>query len=191
MYRLYSAAIALLALLYLPVFLVRKVWRAGYPLALRDRLGFVPVAPGPERFWVHAVSVGEVMAAVPLVHALRQRWPAVEVVVSTVTGTGAQVARARLPEAAVAFTFPVDLAGATRRAVRRVRPRCFIALDTELWPNLLRALAQAGVPAVLVDGRISDRSFGRYRRVRGLFRRVLENVALFAMQSEEDARRII
>jgi len=190
-YRLYSATIALLALLYLPVFLLRKVWRAGYPLALRDRLGFVPVAPGPERFWVHAVSVGEVMAAVPLVHALRQRWPAVEVVVSTVTGTGAQVARARLPEAAVAFTFPVDLAGATRRAVRRVRPRCFIALDTELWPNLLRALAQAGIPAVLVNGRISDRSFGRYRRVRGLFRRVLENVALFAMQSEEDARRII
>lgn len=191
MYRLYSLAIALLALLYLPAFLVRKVWRAGYPLALGERFGFVRLTPGPDRFWVHAVSVGEVMAAVPLVHALRQRWPAVEVVVSTVTGTGARVARARLPEAGAAFTFPLDLAGATRRAVRRIRPRCFIALDTELWPNLLHALADAGIPAVLANGRISDRSFGRYRRVRRLFRRVLEHVALFAMQSEEDARRII
>jgi len=190
-YLLYSLVLGVLTLAYLPVFLVRKVWGGGYPLALRERLGFVPVAPGPDRFWVHAVSVGEVMAAVPLVQALRARWPDTEVVVSTVTGTGDRVARARLPEAAATFAFPVDLAGATRRAVRRVRPRCFIALETELWPNLLRALAVAGVPAMLANGRISDRSYGRYRRVRGLFRRVLGHVVLFAMQSEEDARRII
>lgn len=191
MYRLYSVVLGVLALLYLPVFLVRKVWRAGYPLAVRERLGWVRLPPAPDRVWVHAVSVGEVMAAIPLVRALRTRWPDIEVVVSTVTATGAQVARARLPEAAHAFAFPLDLAGATRRAVRRVRPRCFIALETELWPNLLRALARAGVPAVLANGRISDRSYGRYRRVRRLFRRVLDHVRLFAMQSEEDARRIV
>ncbi len=191
MYLLYSLGLALLGLAYLPVFLVRKVWRGGYPLALAQRLGFVPVAPGPDRFWVHAVSVGEVMAAVPLVHALRRRWPDSEVVVSTVTATGDRVARARLQEAAAAFVFPLDFAFAARRAVRRVRPRCFIALETELWPNLLRALAAAGVPAVLANGRISDRSFRRYLRVRGLFRRVLDQVVLFAMQSDEDARRII
>jgi 3-deoxy-D-manno-octulosonic-acid transferase len=112
-------------------------------------------------------------------------------VVSTVTATGDRVARARLQEAAAAFVFPLDFAFAMRRAVRRVRPRCFIAVETELWPNLLRTLAAAGVPAVLANGRISDRSFRRYLRVRGLFRRVLEQVALFAMQSDEDARRII
>lgn len=190
-YRLYSVVLAILALAYLPVFLVRKVWRAGYPLALWERLGFVPVAPGGDRFWVHAVSVGEVMAAVPLVRALRARWPETEVVISTVTATGARVARARLPEAAAAFAFPLDLTGATRRALERVRPRCFIALETELWPNLLRTLATADIPAVLANGRISDRSYGRYRRVRFLFRRVLGHVALFAMQSAEDARRII
>jgi 3-deoxy-D-manno-octulosonic-acid transferase len=191
MYLLYSIALALLAVAYLPVFLVRKVWRGGYPLALGQRFGFVPLAPGPDRFWVHAVSVGEVMAAVPLVQALRHRWPATEVVISTVTATGARVARTRLADTAGAFVFPLDFASATRRAVRRVRPRCFVALETELWPNLLRALAEAGVPAVLANGRISDRSFRRYHRVRGLFRRVLEHVSLFAMQSEEDARRII
>ena len=194
MYRLYSLALALLALAYLPLFLVRKVWGAGYPVALRERLGFVRVPPASSprsRLWVHAVSVGEVMAAVPLVQALRMRWPAADVVVSTVTATGDRVARARLPESAATFTFPLDFPGAVRRTVARVEPACFIALETELWPNLLRALRRAGVPAVLANGRISDRSYGRYRRVRGLFRRVLDDVALFCMQSEEDARRII
>ncbi len=194
MYRLYSLALAILTALYLPAFLVRKVWGAGYPLAIRERLGFLrataPPAPGA-RFWVHAVSVGEVMAAVPLVQALRARWPAADVVVSTVTATGQQVARARLGGAATIVTFPLDFAGATRRAVRRVAPGCFVALETELWPNLLRALRRAGVPAALANGRISDRSFRRYRRVRRLFRRVLVDVAVFCMQSEEDARRII
>lgn len=191
MYLLYSLVLGLLGLTYLPVFVVRKVWRAGHPLALRQRLGGVPLRPGADRFWVHAVSVGEVVAAVPLVQALRQRWPDREVVVSTVTATGARMARTRLADARAAFAFPVDLAFATRRAVDRVRPRCFIALETELWPNLLRSLRRAGVPAVLANGRISDRSFRRYAWVRGLFRRVLDDVALFAMQSEEDARRII
>jgi 3-deoxy-D-manno-octulosonic-acid transferase len=193
MYRLYSLVLALLALGYLPLFLVRKVWGAGYPVALRERLGFSKVPPAPlpgSRFWVHAVSVGEVMAAVPLVQALRVRWPAADVVVSTVTATGEQVARARLADTSM-LTFPLDFAGAVRRTVERVRPACFIALETELWPNLLRALRQAGVPAVLANGRISDRSYRRYQLVRGLFRRVLDDVTLFCMQSEEDARRII
>ena len=191
MYLIYSLVLAVLGLAYLPVFLVRKVWGAGYPLALRERFGFVSLPKGGDRFWVHAVSVGEVTAAVPLVQALRSRWPGAEVVVSTVTATGSQVARARLPDAAAVFAFPVDLPGATRRAVRRVAPRCFIALETELWPNLLRALKRAGIPAALANGRISDRSYGRYRLARPLFRRVLEQVSVFAMQSDEDARRII
>jgi 3-deoxy-D-manno-octulosonic-acid transferase len=194
MYRIYSVILAVLALGYAPSFLVRKVWGAGYPVALRERLGFVRVPPPPlpgGRFWVHAVSVGEVMAAVPLVQALRARWPAGDIVVSTVTATGERVARARLGEAVAMLTFPLDFRGAARRAVRRVEPGCFIALETELWPNLLRALRLAGVPAVLANGRISDRSYRRYRLVRRLFRRVLDGVALFCMQSEEDARRII
>ena len=191
MYLIYSAVLRILALLYFPVFLVRKVWRAGYPLALGQRLGLVRLPPAGERFWIHAVSVGEVMAAVPLVQALRTRWPEVPVVVSTVTGTGQRVARARLGEAAAVFAFPLDFPGATRRAVRRVRPRCFVALETEIWPNLLRALARAGIPAALANGRISDRSYRRYCWVRPLFCRVLAQIGLFAMQSDEDARRII
>lgn len=194
MYWLYSLVLALLALGYLPLFLVRKVWGAGYPVALRERFGFVSVPPPPTpggRFWVHAVSVGEVMAAVPLVQALRVRWPAADIVVSTVTATGERVARARLQETASTITFPLDFGGAVRRAVRRVGPGCFIALETELWPNLLRAFRQAKIPAVLANGRISDRSYRRYKLVRPLFRRVLADMTFFCMQSEEDARRII
>ena len=194
MYPLYSVVLALLALGYLPLFLVRKVWGAGYPIALRERLGFLRVPPPPSprgRFWVHAVSVGEVMAAVPLVQALRARWPAADIVVSTVTATGERVARARLTEAAATVTFPLDFGRAVRRAVRRVDPGCFIALETELWPNLLRVLRRAKIPSVLANGRISDRSYRRYKLVRPLFRRVLEDMTLFCMQSEEDARRII
>src|SRR5262249_32077322 len=103
-YRLYGGLVAILALAYLPVFLVRKVWRAGARVALAERLGWVPLRPDRERLWIHAVSVGEVAAAVPLVRALRARWPELELVVSTVTGTGASVARTRLPEAALVFT---------------------------------------------------------------------------------------
>jgi 3-deoxy-D-manno-octulosonic-acid transferase len=194
MYRLYSVVLALLALGYLPLFLVRKVWGAGYPVALRERLGFVRVPPPPMpngRFWVHAVSVGEVMAAVPLVQGLRVRWPAADIVVSTVTATGERVARARLAKTAATLTFPLDFPGAVGRTVRRVEPGCFIALETELWPNLLRVLRRSKVPAVLANGRISDRSYRRYRLVRFPFRKVLDDVALFCMQSEEDARRII
>jgi 3-deoxy-D-manno-octulosonic-acid transferase len=131
------------------------------------------------------------MAAVPLVRALRARWPDTPVVLSTVTATGAEMARTRLGDVEATFVFPLDFASAVRRVLVRVRPRCFIALETELWPNVLRCLAETGVPAVLANGRISDRSFRRYGWVRPLFRRVLAHVALFAMQSEEDARRVV
>jgi 3-deoxy-D-manno-octulosonic-acid transferase len=127
---------------------------------------------------------------VPLVSALRARWPEAEIVLSTVTATGAAVARARLPGAAV-FTCPLDLPRPVRRALARVDPRALVVLETELWPNLFRALAGAGRPVAVVNGRISDRSYRRYRRVRALFGRVLRDVALFAMQSAEDARRVI
>ena len=190
MYWLYSRGLGLLALLWLPVFLVRKVWRAGHPLALAERLGWVPFRPGPPRLWLHAVSVGEVVAAVPLVHALRARWPGVEIVVSTVTATGAAVARTRLPGVGGVFTCPLDLPGSVRRALGRIEPRALVVLETELWPNLFRALARAGRPIAVVNARISDRSFRRYRRVRAVFRRVLENVTLFAAQSPEDGRRL-
>jgi 3-deoxy-D-manno-octulosonic-acid transferase len=178
-------------LAYLPAFLSRR-GRAGYPLHLAQRLGRLGEGLPPEpRCWIHAVSVGESAAAVPLVEGIRRRWPELGIVMSTTTPTGARIVRERLAGAAAHRYFPVDLPGPVGRALDATRPCFFIAIETELWPNFLRALARRRVPAMIANGRISDRSFRRYRWVRGLMRRVLADVTIFAMQTEEDARRII
>ena len=191
MYALYSAVLGVGLLAYLPVFLVRRR-RAGYRRDLAQRLGRLGDGLPPEpRCWVHAVSVGESAAAVPLVEGIRRRWPELGIVVSTITPTGARIVTDRLAGTAVHRYFPLDLPGPVRRALRDARPRFFIAIETELWPNFLRALARGRIPAMIANGRISDRSFRRYHRVRWLMRRVLGDVSVFAMQTEEDARRIV
>jgi 3-deoxy-D-manno-octulosonic-acid transferase len=191
MYALYSAVLGVGLLAYLPALLARRR-RAGYGRDLAQRLGRLGDAlPAEPRCWIHAVSVGESAAAVPLVEGIRQRWPELGIVVSTITPTGARIVGERLAGTATHRYFPIDLPGPVRRALDAARPRFFIAIETELWPNFLRALARRRIPAMIANGRISDRSFRRYRWVRGLMRRVLANVSVFAMQTEEDARRII
>ncbi len=191
MYALYSAVLGVGLLAYLPAFLARRRG-TGYGRDLAQRLGRVGDGLPPEpRCWIHAVSVGESAASVPLVEGIRQRWPELGVVVSTITPTGARIVAERLAGTAVHRYFPIDLPGPVRRALDAARPRFFIAIETELWPNFLRALARRRVPAMIANGRISDRSFRRYRWVRGLMRRVLADVSVFAMQTDEDARRVI
>ena len=176
----------------LPAFLLRRAGGGGVPELLRQRTGRLGDGLPPEpRCWVHAVSVGEAAAAVPLVEAIARRWPGLGIVVSTVTPTGARIVADRLRTIATHRYFPVDLPGAVGRALDAVRPRFFVAMETELWPNFLRAASARGVPVMIANGRISDRSFRGYRRVRTLTVRMLASVRLFGMQSEEDARRII
>lgn len=190
MYALYSAVMTAVLLAWLPAFVLRR--RAGgYATDLSQRLGrFAPGLPPPPRCWVHAVSVGEAATAVPLIEAMMARWPDLGVVVTTVTPTGARVVRDRLGNRVTHRYFPLDLGGPVRRALDAVRPEFFIAMETELWPNFLRALHARGIPSMIANGRISDRSFRRYRLVRALMARALAHVSVFAMQSEEDARRI-
>ncbi len=191
MYALYSAVLGVGLLAYLPAFLTRRR-RAGYSRDLAQRFGRLGEGLPPEpRCWIHAVSVGESAAAVPLVEGMRRRWPELGIVMSTVTPTGARIVADRLATTAVHRYFPLDLPGPVGRALDAARPQFFIAIETELWPNFLRALARRRVPAMIANGRISDRSFRRYRLVRALMRRVLADVSVFAMQSEEDARRIV
>ena len=192
MYVVYTCFLLVFVLAYAPVFILRRLSRERGAAALLQRLGYrSPGLPPETRCWIHAVSVGEVMAAVPLINALQRRWPHLHPVVTTVTPTGASVLRERLGPAVTHLYFPLDFPGAVRRALAWVRPRFFVALETELWPNFLRALATRGIPAMIANGRISDRSFRRYRLVRPLVRRVLEGITVFGMQSAEDARRII
>ena len=177
---------------YLPVFLVRRLRGAGYGHSLAQRFGRYGAGLPPEpRCWIHAVSVGEAATAVPLVEAIARHWPELSVVMTTVTPTGARVVADRLRGAVTHRYFPLDLPGPVGQALRAVNPRFFIGMETELWPNFLRALARRGVPAMVANGRISDRSFRRYRHVRFLTARMLRDITVFAMQSQEDARRII
>ena len=191
MYAVYTAAFAAALTGYAPWALARRLTR-GVPLNLRERLGLGRHAPpaGPCG-WIHAVSVGEVIAAAPLVEGLRRTWPALPLVVSTVTETGARVVRERFGDLARHRYLPLDFPGAARRVIASLEPAFFICMETELWPNLLKALAARNVPTMIANGRLSDRSFRRYRLVRGAMRRVLGHVTVFAMQSDEDARRVI
>ena len=137
------------------------------------------------------MSVGEVLTARALLPDLRERYPRLRIFLSTTTMTGQQVARNNLHYVDEVFYFPLDLGFIVKRTLRLVKPRLFIMMETEIWPNLLRACHRAGVKTVLVNGRISSRSFPRYRLGRAFFRRVLRHVDRFCMQSEESARRII
>jgi len=190
-YAFYTAVLAAAVGGYAPVALTRRL-TGGVPLNLRERLGRGRHDRPPRPCgWIHAVSVGEAITATPLVEALRRTWPALPLVMSTVTETGARVVRERFAGLARHRYFPLDFPGAVRRAIASIEPAFFVCMETELWPNLLRSLAARGVPTMIANGRISDRSFSRYRFVRGAMRRVLADVTVFAMQSDEDARRVI
>lgn len=193
-YVLYNALLLVASPAIVLILLAKKRCRRG----LRQRLGLLPEAflravdAGPRRvLWVHAVSLGEAVAAVPLVRELHIRYPDYRIVVSTVTETGREAVEQRLEGIAAHCYAPLDFPWVVSQVVRSLKPAIFVFIETELWPNLLRTLARDGVPAVLVNGRLSSRSFHRYRRIRPLLRRMLGTVTLCLMQSERDAGRVI
>jgi 3-deoxy-D-manno-octulosonic-acid transferase len=189
---LYTLALALGLAAYTPLVALRRLARRGHPVNLRQRLGHIGSGLPPEpRCWIHAVSVGEAMTAIPLVEGLRRRWPGLAVVLTTVTPTGARIVADRLDGAATHRYFPLDLPGPVERALDGVRPHFFIGMETELWPNFLGALTRRRIPSMIANGRISDRSYRRYRWVTFLTRPMLRSITVLGMQSQEDARRII
>ncbi|MBI1847277.1 MAG: 3-deoxy-D-manno-octulosonic acid transferase [Candidatus Rokubacteria bacterium] len=190
-HALYTTALLGLLAGYAPVALARAA--RGRPLNLRARLGLdaASVRPARPSIWVHAVSVGEAIAAAPIVQALRQRYPELPLVVTTVTDTGARVVRERYAGLATHRFFPLDLPGAVRRVADAIDPAFLVCMETEIWPNVLRELARRGVPVMIANGRLSDRSYRRYRLVRRPLARVLADVRVFGMRSEEDARRML
>jgi 3-deoxy-D-manno-octulosonic-acid transferase len=192
-YFLYSF-VTLLALVALsPYFVYQALRHNKYVGSLAQRLGYLPVSfnlDAEESIWVHAVSVGEVIAARPLVSDLRRRYPGLRLFLSTTTLAGQQLARRSVAEADAVFYFPFDWTFSVRRTLNLVRPRLFVMIETEIWPNLLRECRRRGVRTVLVNGRISQRSFPRYRLIRPFFRRVLADVDRLCVQGEEAVRRL-
>jgi len=194
MYFLYSALVLAFFVAVSPWFVYQAVRYKKYVGSLGQRMGYLPVSfniDAEQSIWIHAVSVGEVLTARPLVSDLRARYPRLRLFLSTTTLAGQQLARRSVPDADAVFYFPFDLNIFVRRTLDLVRPRMFLMMETEIWPNLLAECRRRQVKTAVVNGRLSQRSYPRYRLVRGFMRHVLADIDRFLVQSEESARRFI
>jgi len=194
MYFVYSLLTLAVFLVASPYFVYQAVRYKKYIGSLRERMGFLPITfniDGDESIWIHAVSVGEALTARALAADLKARYPRLRLFLSTTTIAGQQVARRSLSMADGVFYFPFDFTLTSARTLKLVKPRLFIMMETEIWPNLLRLCRQRGVKTLVINGRISSRSYPRYKLVKRFFARVLADVDRFCMQSDESARRLI
>lgn len=196
-YFLYSLLLAAAMLLSLPYWLYQMVRHGKYRRSFAERLGSVPARLGQTSrgnqsapaIWVHAVSVGEVLAVSGLIEEMRRRFPQHRIFLTTTTDTGQELARKRLGEGNV-FYFPLDFVFAIGPYLRALRPELVVIAETEFWPNFLRLTHASGARIAVVNARISDRSWPSYRRFRALLQKELENVDLFLAQTNEDSARL-
>ena len=192
MLLLYDVIFFFFALAYLPVFLLKGKHRHG----LSERFGIVPEEireklKGRKVFWLHAVSVGEVTLAVRFADAIRKKDAEAQMVLTTTTSAGWDVANKLKDENDVLLYFPVDFGFAVRSFIRSVSPKAVIILETEIWPNLMTELSRLGIPVFIVNGRISDKGIGTYRLVRFFLRRILRCVAAIGAQDERMKERFL
>jgi 3-deoxy-D-manno-octulosonic-acid transferase len=201
-YFLYSMLTAAGMLLLAPYWAIKGARTGKYWQNFRERMGSLPpavietaraAAPG-NAIWIHAVSVGEVLAVRPLAQKLKQRFPDRGLFISTTTDTGQKLARDRLDFADGVFYFPLDWNHAVRRAFRAIQPALIVVVETEIWPNFLREASRRNIPVVFVNARISERSVRRFRVWRhvagGFFERVLNDASMYLAQSHADADRL-
>ena len=182
--------------LLLPLVAVRLLWRArrapAYAQRWGERFGLGPSLPSTERvIWVHAVSVGETLAALPLIRALQRDYPAARLVVTTMTPTGSERVRAACGDSVHHVYAPYDLPGAVSRFLDRTHPDLAVIMETELWPNVLSGCARRGIPVVLANARLSARSAAGYRRLAPLTRGMLADLSAVAAQTPADGRRFV
>ncbi len=190
-YLIYNALLIVASPVILLILLAKRRCRRGLP----QRMGFLPHDSRVDHtklpvIWVHAVSLGEVVAAVPLVRELHAREPGYRIVVTTVTETGREAVEQRLAGVAEHRYAPLDFPWVVAKVIGHLKPALFLFVETELWPNLLRALSRRRVPSLLVNGRLSSSSFRGYRMIRPLISQALQTVTYCLMQSDRDASRI-
>lgn len=193
---LYNLLLTALALPTLPFAGLALLLKPRYRLGLAQRLGFLPAevkqrVSGQNPLWLHAPSVGEIIATRPFLRALKQTFPDKPLLLSGLTPTAYATAQARIPEADAMIYFPLDHPVLIGRVLRQVRPAAFFFTETEMWPNFLSALACRGVPTFLVSGRFSARALARYRWLRPLFRPIFQTLTLCCMQTRDDADRLV
>ncbi|HKU70754.1 MAG TPA: lipid IV(A) 3-deoxy-D-manno-octulosonic acid transferase [Burkholderiales bacterium] len=187
---MYSVVLYLL----LPFVLLRLLWRArrqrGYLAHVGERFGYYARPAGGQVIWVHAVSVGETRAAEPLIRTLREKYPQDRVLLTNMTPTGRETAEALFGADVVNAYLPYDHPGAVKRFLNHFQPRIGLLMETEIWPNLIQACRVSGLPIYLVNARLSEKSFARYRRFPSLSRETISGLTAIAAQSEDDARRL-
>ena len=187
MFIIYDLIFLLFTLVCLPLYLLRGKFHRGFS----RRLGFLPVSLNLDRpIWIHAVSVGEAVSIKSLVVELRKAYPHKKLVISTVTATGNKIAQGLVKDGDFLTYLPLDFSFIVSRVLKRINPCLFIIAETEIWPNLICALAQQKIPIVTVNGRISDGSYAGYRAIKLCIRPILSKVAQFCMQSNRDALRL-
>jgi 3-deoxy-D-manno-octulosonic-acid transferase len=193
-YLLYDLILYASALFLVPYYLLRGFRYGKTRRGIRERLGyyeqsFRQLSNGRKVIWVHAVSVGETRAAIPLLKSLRERYPDAFLILSNVTETGREIA-AGVSEIDHYIFFPFDLRWVVRKALNIIQPNIIVLVETEIWPNFVLEAKRQNIPLVLVNGRISDRSFPRYRMAGKLLEPILDSISVYCMQSEQDSRRI-
>ena len=194
MYFIYNLLLAASIILILPWWLLNLL-KGKYRRGFWQRMGYYSdeikeglIKQSP--IWIHAVSVGEVIASTSLIKSLRKEYPDIKIILSTVTDTGQQIAKEKIKEADYIIYFPFDFSWSVKRALNTINPIICIIMETELWPNFLREANKKAIPVAVINGRISERSFKRYRMISLFMKNVLKSVKLFSMQTEDDAKRI-
>ncbi len=192
----YNLLITLAFIIYIPVIIWKMVSQGKYRSQFWQRFGYIKKQEGTKTtnapvIWIHAVSVGETIAISSVAAELKKKHPHSTLVFTTVTDTGQQVARKVITNADLFSYLPVDLPRAVRRFVRRIRPDILVLTESEFWPNLIRITKEEGGQVILANGRISDSSYKKYTYLGPIWQQTLANIDYFAMQSEQDVKRII
>ena len=196
MHFVYNLLALFIVIMATPVFLYRLIRENGFGERLKQSFGFLPhetiiKIANKNAIWLHAASVGEIVATSPMVKEIKREMPNSVVVISVVTASGYDMAKRIIPEADGVIFFPIDLPWLSSRVIKSINPRAFLLVETELWPNFLRAARLAHIPVMMVNGRISDKSVGRYRYMGSVLQDMLRTVTKFCMQSTLDAEYII
>ena len=190
-YYLYNFLLTLLLIGTIPYFLFRSLLSKRFRKALPQRMGFFRSPSFKNPIWVHAASVGEVFCSIPLLKKIKKEFPHSRIILTTMTSTGNETATSYLPETDQVLFVPIDHPLIIRRTIKKIQPSLLLIAETELWPNLLRSCGKKGIPIILFNGRISQRSFRRYLLFKFFFKECLQYISLFLMQTEEDQKRII
>ncbi len=196
MHFLYNILTIVLVFLAMPVFIIRLIREEGFGERLRQSFGFIPeeaLRPVIKRdcIWLHAASVGEIVATSPIVKEIRKELPDAPILISVVTASGYSMAKRIIKDADSIIFFPIDVPFLAQKVIDRIRPRVFMPVETELWPNFLKAARQYHIPVMMVNGRISDKSVVRYRHLGSVLQDMMNTVVQFCMQSVIDAEHII